>query len=106
MSAQNGGGEGKKAQTLRTNSIDFADREGGGGRTIPKFCGRQMWKEKGGTERNGRGRTDGRTRTALKKWVTSPEPTSGACGGQTAWIGVDVTTVCLAGLAFSHLTVG
>ena len=38
-------GEGvKKYPNLVTNSIDFADKEGGGGQKILKLCGRHIWK--------------------------------------------------------------
>ena len=37
------GGGSRKAYNLRTNTIDFADREGEG-QQIPTFYGRHIWK--------------------------------------------------------------
>ena len=34
----------KNATNLLTYSIDFADREGGGGPKIPKLCGCHIWQ--------------------------------------------------------------
>ena len=42
-SAQMGGGV-KNAPNLLTNSVDFADRERGGGQKMPKLCGHHIWK--------------------------------------------------------------
>ena len=43
-SAEKGEGLSKNAAKLRTNSIDFADQERGGGQKIPKSFGRHIWK--------------------------------------------------------------
>ena len=41
-SSEEGGA--RNAANLRTNSIDFADKEGGGGPKTPKSSGRHIWK--------------------------------------------------------------
>ena len=43
-SAQKAGERGQNAPNMHTNSIDFADKEGGRGSKIPKFRGRHPWK--------------------------------------------------------------
>ena len=43
-SAKKAGWGSNNAPSLQKNSIDFADRQGGGGPKIPTFSGRHTWK--------------------------------------------------------------
>ena len=50
ISAEKGGGVSRNAAHLRTNSIDFADKEGVRGKKMAKLCGRHIWKPPKGIE--------------------------------------------------------